>query len=141
MERCLHHGLVVRALGHTSWTIGEDNKGKPTISIYPTIFPQCIGIAVGAMFAEQEDVQVAAFEQLAQFSQAHELFHVGKLETIIGKTQAEPKPYKFWDLEVEAHNGATRLWKGVHGENAEPPCVLNLGTSQNYWRRIAYDGK
>ena len=129
------------ALGNTGWKIGEDKKGNPTLSIFATIFPQGIGIAVGAMFAEQKDVQVAAFEQLAQFSQAHELFHVGQIKRIFDATGALPKPYEYWDLEVQAHNGATRLWKGIHGENAEPPSVLNLGTQQNYWRKIAYDGK
>ncbi|MXZ56040.1 MAG: hypothetical protein F4227_03915 [Gammaproteobacteria bacterium] len=80
-----------------------------------------------------------AFDQMVFFSNAHEIFHVGQLKTEFDKTNAEPKPYEWWDLEVEAHNGATRLWKGIHGESAEPPSVLNLGTTVNYWRKFAYD--
>ena len=130
-----------KSLGNTGWQIGEDNKGNPTLSIFATIFPHGIGIAVGAMFAEQKDVQVAAFEQLAQFTQGHELFHVGQLKTIFDNTQAAPKPYEYWDLEVQAHKGAARLWKGIHGANAEPPSVLNLGTLTNWGRKIAYDAQ
>ena len=73
------------------------------------------------------------------FSNSHEIFHVGQLKTEFDKTKAEPKPYEWWDLEVEAHDGSTRLWKGIHGENAEPPSVLNLGTWTNWGRKIAYD--
>lgn len=99
-------------LGNTSLKIGEDKKGNPTLSIFAIIFPTGVGNQVAAMFAEQKDVQVAAFEQLTQFTHGHELFHVGQIKTIFDETGTGPKPYKYWDLEVQAHNGATRLWKG-----------------------------
>ncbi|MXZ44815.1 MAG: hypothetical protein F4Z01_07575 [Gammaproteobacteria bacterium] len=130
---------VARGFGYTGVDIGEDNNGNPTLSIGVFIYPQGIANAVAAMFVEQRDVQVAAFEQLTQFTQAHELFHVGQLKTIFEETGARPKPYQYWDLEVQAHNGSTSLWQGIHGDNAEPPSTLNLGSQVNFWRKAAYD--
>lgn len=131
--------VKTKNLGVTTFGVDDDEEGNPRLSIIATIFPQGIGIAVSAMFAEQKDVQVAAFEQMAQFTQVHELFHVGQLKTIFKDTKSEPKPYEWWNLEVQAHKGATRLWKGIHGENVEPPSELNLGSTVNWARKMGYD--
>ncbi|MXZ56767.1 MAG: hypothetical protein F4Z14_11460 [Gammaproteobacteria bacterium] len=80
-----------------------------------------------------------AFAQLTQFSQIHETFHVGQIKAIYDATKALPKPYKWWELEVEAHRGSGKLWQGMYGRSAGTPTLLPLETPENKARKEAYD--
>ena len=80
-----------------------------------------------------------AFAQLTQFSQMHETFHVGQIKAIVKATKRLPKPYKWWDMEVEAHRGSGKLWQGMYGKNAGTPTLLPLDIPENTRRKEAYD--
>ena len=75
------------------------------------------------------------FNHLATYGQMQESYHVAQLVKIFNATKSEPKPYQYWELEVDSHVWANKLWLAIYGKSAGPPSIIrddNKGMSKAY---------
>ncbi len=109
IDKDVHYGF-----GKTTPFLNADKTLSISVQIYPH------GIANRIAPTAHQDV----FKHMISYSQKHETFHVGQIKSIFDSTGALPKPYKWWDFEVEAHAGASLMWRTLYGKKAGVPSLL-----------------
>ena len=53
-----------------------------------------------------------------------ETFHIAQLLNTFEETNSLPEPYEYWEMEVESHREANKLWREIYGDDAGPPSYL-----------------
>lgn len=105
---------VDHALGETTPFLNKDSTLSISVQIYPH------GIANKILATAHRDT----FKHTTAYTEMHELFHVGQIKAIFKETGALPKPYEWWDLEVEAHKGSAKLWQTLYDKRKTLVCHL-----------------
>ena len=103
-----------RGLGETTPYLNADK----TLSIDVQIYPHGIARKI------PDTAHQNTFKHTLVYTQMHETFHVGQIKAIFDTTGALPKPYEWWDLEVQAHNGTSLMYRTLYGKKAGVPSLL-----------------
>ena len=118
-------GVFDRGLGETTPYLNADSTLYMDVQIYPH------GISNKIPDTAHQDT----FKHTVVYTQMHETFHVGQIKAIFDATGALPKPYEWWELEVQAHNGTSLMYRTLYGKKAGVPSLLlddNEGMTLDY---------
>lgn len=128
------------AIGATevTWAVqhGEDQFGlafhdarvlNDELLIDVTIYPHGIAAWLTPTAATE------TFDHVATFGQIHETFHIGQFKARFDATGSLPKPYEYWDLEVQAHKGSVTLWQTLYDKKKDagvPSLLLDVNAEK-----------
>ncbi|MXW07371.1 MAG: hypothetical protein F4Z87_04475 [Gammaproteobacteria bacterium] len=90
-----------------------DDPANPELSISVVLYPHQIAVNAATYWMDQQ--QQETFKHMVAYAQIHETFHIGYLKSVFDRTNGLPKPYEAWDMEIQAHKGASSVFRSLFG--------------------------